>query len=97
MSLFNVGFDNFTVSEIANKVRKVVGEDIEIVTTPTDDNRSYHVSSAKINKELGFVAEHSVEDAIRDLVSSFQAGKIPNAMTDSRYYNIKTMQELKLR
>lgn len=95
--IFNVGFDNFTVSEIADKVRKVVGEDIEIVTTPTDDNRSYHVSSAKINKELGFVASHSVEDAIRDLVASFQAGKIPNAMTDSRYYNIKTMQELKLR
>jgi len=95
--IFNVGFDNFTVSEIANKVRKVVGEDIEIVTTPTDDNRSYHVSSAKIRKELGFVAAHSVEDAIRDLVAAFHAGKIPNAMTDSRYYNIKTMQELKLR
>ena len=95
--IFNVGFDNFTVSDIACKVRKVVGEDIEIVTTPTDDNRSYHVSSEKIRKELGFVAEHSVEDAIRDLVASFQAGKIPHAMTDSRYYNIKTMQELKLR
>ena len=95
--IFNVGFDNFTVSEIANKVRKVVGEDIEIVTTPTDDNRSYHVSSAKINKELGFVAEHSVEDAIRDLAAAFHAGKIPNAMTDSRYYNIKTMQELQLK
>ncbi len=95
--IFNVGFDNFTVSEIANKVRKVVGEDIEIMTTPTDDNRSYHVSSAKIKKELGFVAEHSVEDAIRDLVASFQAGKITRSMTDSRYYNIKTMQELKLR
>jgi len=95
--IFNVGFDNFTVSEIANKVRKVVGQDIEIVTTPTDDNRSYHVSSEKIKKELGFVAEHSVEDAIRDLVSSFQSGKIPNAMTDSRYYNIKTMQALNLK
>jgi len=95
--IFNVGFDNFTVAEIADKVRKVVGEDIEIVTTPTDDNRSYHVSSAKINKELGFVAEHSVEDAIRDLVASFQSGKIPNSMTDSRYYNIKIMQELHLK
>lgn len=95
--IFNVGFDNFTVSEIAEKVRKVVGKDTEIVTTPTDDNRSYHVSSAKIKKELGFVAEHSVEDAIHDLVASFKTGKIPNAMTDSKYYNIKTMQELKLR
>jgi dTDP-D-glucose 4,6-dehydratase len=67
------------------------------VTTPTDDNRSYHVSAAKIKKELGFVAEHSIEDAIRDLVASFQAGQIPNAMTDSRYYNIKTMQKINLR
>lgn len=95
--IFNVGFDNFTVSEIADKVRKVVGEDIEIVTTPTDDNRSYHVSSAKIKKELGFVAAHSVEDAIRDLVASFKEGKIPNSMTDSSYYNIKTMQNMNLR
>lgn len=95
--VFNVGFDNFTVSDIADKVKKVIGEDIEIVTTPTDDNRSYHVSSEKIRRELGFVANHTVEDAIRDLVKSFQMGKIPNAMTDSRYYNIKTMQELKLR
>jgi len=95
--IFNVGFDNFTVSEIADKVRKVVGEDIEIVTTATDDNRSYHVSSEKIRKELGFIANHTVEDAISDLVASFRTGKIPNAMTDSRYYNIRTMQELKLR
>jgi nucleoside-diphosphate-sugar epimerase len=95
--IYNVGFDNFMVSEIAEKVRKVVGEDIEIVTTPTNDNRSYHVSSEKIKKELGFVAAHSLEDAIRDLVASFQAGMIPNAMTDSRYYNIKTMQKINLR
>ena len=95
--IFNVGFDNFTVSEIAEKVRQVMGDDIEIVTTPTDDNRSYHVSSAKIKNELGFVAEHSVEEAINDLVASYRAGKIPNPMTDARYYNIKTMQELKLR
>ena len=95
--IFNVGFDNFTVAEIADKVRMVVGEDIEIVTTPTDDNRSYHVSSEKIKKELGFVAEHTVEEAIYDLVAAFQAGKIPDPMIDKRYYNIKTMQELKLR
>jgi nucleoside-diphosphate-sugar epimerase len=95
--IYNVGFDNFMVSEIAEKVRHVVGEDIEIVTTPTNDNRSYHVSSEKIRKELGFVATHSLEDAILDLVASFQAGKIPNPMTDSKYYNIKTMQELHLK
>jgi nucleoside-diphosphate-sugar epimerase len=94
--IFNVGFDNFTVSEIADKVRKIVGEDIEIVTTPTDDNRSYHVSSEKIERELEFVAQHSIEDAVQDLVVAFQSGKIPDSMKDIKYYNIKTMQNLKL-
>jgi nucleoside-diphosphate-sugar epimerase len=95
--IFNVGYENYKVVEIAEMVRKVVGQEVEIVTTPTDDNRSYHVSSEKIKRELGFVAQYSVEDAVRDLVAAFQAGKIPNPTTDNRYYNIKTMQHLKLK
>ena len=93
---FNVGFENYRVGDIAEMVRTVVGEEVEVVTTPTDDNRSYRVSSQKIKRELGFVAQHSVEDAVRDLVAAFEAGKIPDPMTDRRYYNIKTMQHLHL-
>ena len=59
---------------------------------PTDDNRSYHISSSKIENELGFSATKSVEDAIADLVAAFDAGKVPNPMNDARYYNVKTMQ-----
>lgn len=95
--IYNVGYENYKVLEIAEMVRKVVGSDIEIITTPTDDNRSYHVSSEKIKRELGFAARHSVEDAVRDLVEAFHAGKIPNPMSDNRYYNIKTMQAIKLK
>ncbi|MFA4935488.1 MAG: NAD-dependent epimerase/dehydratase family protein [Candidatus Methanoperedens sp.] len=94
--IYNVGYENFTVAEIAEKVRSVVGPDIDIVMTPSDDNRSYHVSSEKIKRELGFVARHSVEEAVQDLFAAFQAGKIPNSMKDMRYYNIKTMQHLQL-
>ena len=90
--IFNVGYENHKVHEIADMVRKIVGEDVQIVTTPTDDNRSYHVSSEKIKRELGFVPQHTIEDAVQDLVNAFNAGKIPNSMTDMRYYNIKTMQ-----
>jgi nucleoside-diphosphate-sugar epimerase len=93
---FNVGFENYKVGDIAEMVRAVVGEGVDVVTTPTDDNRSYRVSSQKIKRELGFVAQHSVEDAVRDLVAAFEAGKIPDPMTDRRYYNIKTMQHLHL-
>ena len=89
--VFNAGYENQKVIEIAEIVRGVVGEDVEIITTPTDDNRSYHISSEKIKRELGFVPKHTIKDAAQDLVAAFRAGKIPNPMTDIRYYNVKTM------
>jgi len=95
--VYNVGYHNFKVRDIANMVRNVVGKDIEIITTPTDDNRSYHVSSERIRRDLGFEATRSLEDAVRDLQAAFQANLIPNSMTDDRYYNIKRMQRLRLR
>jgi nucleoside-diphosphate-sugar epimerase len=95
--IFNVGYHNHKVSEIAGMVKGVVGGDVKIVTTPTDDNRSYHVSSDKIKRELGFAPSHTIEDAVRDLVAAFQAGSIPDSMTDDRYYNIKRMQRVKLK
>jgi nucleoside-diphosphate-sugar epimerase len=95
--IYNVGYHNFKVREIAQMVRNVVGEDIQIVTTPTDDNRSYHVSSERIRRDLGFAAQRSLEDAVRDLRAAFDAKLIPNSMSDDRYYNIKRMQRLKLR
>jgi len=95
--VYNVGYHNFKVREIAQMVRNVVGPDIEIHTTPTDDNRSYHVSSERIRRELGFAAQHSLEDAVRDLQNAFKSNLIPDSMTDDRYYNIRRMQRLKLR
>ena len=90
--IFNVGYQNYQILEIAELVRKVVGkEGVEIVIRPTTDNRSYHISSEKIKRELGFEPKHSVEDAIRDLYDAFKAGKIPNPLDDIRYYNVKTM------
>ena len=95
--VFNAGYQNHTVTELAETIRSVVGRSTEIVTTPSDDNRSYHISSEKIRRELGFVPTHTIEDAVRGLVDGFEAGRIPNPMTDIRYYNIKTMQALHLK
>ena len=95
--IFNAGYENHTVSQLADMVAGVVGrERVEIVTTPTDDHRSYHISSARIKRMLGFEPRHSVEEAVCDLTTAYRRGWIPNAMTDKRYYNIKTMLEAKL-
>ena len=95
--IYNVGYENHKIREIAEFVKGIVGADVKIVTTPTDDNRSYHVSSEKIRRELGFSATHTIEDAVRELTAAFRAGRIPEPMTDDRYYNIKRMQRLSLK
>jgi nucleoside-diphosphate-sugar epimerase len=95
--VWNAGYHNLRVREIADMVRERVGDDVEIVVTPTDDHRSYHVSSDRILREFGFSARRSVSDAILDLKSAFEAGRVPNSMTDDKYYNIRRMQSVRLR
>jgi nucleoside-diphosphate-sugar epimerase len=90
--IFNAGYQNLRIREIAELVKVEVGPDVEIVTSPTDDLRSYHISSAKIKRELGWEPQHTIQDAVRDLVAAFKAGMIPDSLTDPRYFNIKTMQ-----
>jgi nucleoside-diphosphate-sugar epimerase len=96
-NIFNAGYENHRVSEIAEMAKKIIGEDVEIVTTPTDDNRSYHISSEKIKKAFGFVPRYSIEDAIEDLLGAFHAKKVENPMDNDLYYNIKRMQQISLR
>jgi len=95
--VYNVGYENYTVKEIADMVRKVIHPDLPVTVTPTDDNRSYHVSSSKIKKELGFEAGHSIEQAVMDLKEAFERGLIPNPFEDKRYHNIKTMEAINLK
>jgi nucleoside-diphosphate-sugar epimerase len=95
--IWNAGYDNLKVREIADMVKTKVGDSVDIVVTPSNDHRSYHVSSQKIRRELGFIPRHSVEDAIVGLKTAFDSGQVPGAMTDDRYYNIKRMQAYRLR
>jgi nucleoside-diphosphate-sugar epimerase len=89
--VYNAGWQNLTIREIAELVRAEVGDDVRIVASPTDDLRSYHVSSEKIRRELGWQPRYTVPDAVRDLVAAFSVGKVPNSLSDPRYFNIKTM------
>jgi len=95
--LFNAGYENQSVTELAETVRSVIGEDVRLTVTPTDDNRSYHISSEKIRQELGFVARHSIREAAEDLVNAFERGLLPDSLTNERYFNIKRMQNLRLK
>jgi nucleoside-diphosphate-sugar epimerase len=98
---FNVGYQNLSLMEIAELVRRVVSEEIpgrenvEIVTTPTDDIRSYHINSDKIKRVLGYSPKYTIEDAVRELCKAFRDGKLPNSMEDDRYFNVRLLKRLK--
>ncbi|MCE9604328.1 MAG: SDR family oxidoreductase [Planctomycetia bacterium] len=99
---WNAGYENQTINDIAAHVREVVVREpghelVAIAHEPTDDQRSYRISSEKIRRDIGFVPKHSIAEAAADLVAAFRAGKVPNPMHDPKYYNIKTMQALSLR
>lgn len=91
--VFNAGYENHSVLQLAEMVRRNVGHQVKLKVVPTDDPRSYHICSKRIQEELGFEPAHTIEEAIVDLVKAFREGKLPNSLEDSRYFNIKKMQE----
>ena len=95
--IFNVGFKNQTVNELASNVKEVIGNDVEIVKTLSDDNRSYHVSSKKIRDILGFKTKKTVKDAVSDLKNAFEKKLLKNTFDDEMFFNIKRMNNIELK
>ena len=95
--IFNIGFENLTVNQLASEVQKVIGADVTIKKLPTNDNRSYHISSKKIQEELGFVTNYNILNAIEDLKYAFEKNLLSDCLKNENYFNIKKMQSTNLR
>ena len=95
--IFNVGFKNQSVNELANDVKEIIGEDIKIINTKSDDNRSYHVSSRKIKEVLGFETKYSVKDAVSDLKSAFEKKLLVDTFDNEFFFNIKRMNNINIK
>jgi len=100
---FNAGYENHKVSQLAEIVAKIVQSEVaerknlEVETVPSEDIRSYRISSEKIKRELDFTPKRTIEDAVHDLISAFKSNKVPNSMTDPKYYNVKALQQAQLK
>ena len=86
--IFNAGFENISILDIAERVTKHVPA--EIVVTPSNDPRSYRLSSKKL-QATGFEPKYCVEDAILEIIEAYRAG---NLQMEDRWFNIKTMLTL---
>lgn len=94
--VFNVGSENISIADIAERVRLTINPDLEIDYLPTNDLRSYRVDSSKIKEKIGFNLTSSVDEAIKDLGLAFAKGKYVNSLENPLYFNIKRMKELLL-
>jgi len=98
--VFNIGYENHSIADIAKMVKKVAVEvmpekgEIDIITTPSNDNRSYHVNSDKIFRVLGYRPSRTIEDAVRDLVRAFRNHLLDDSFENDWYYNVRTMKRL---
>jgi len=97
--VYNVGFENHKIKDIAEIVqdRFKKKEHIEIIFQETDDLRSYHIDSSKIERELDFKPTKNIKDAVDDLINAFESKKLKNSMEDISYYNIKQMNFLNIK
>ncbi len=94
--IFNAGYENRSVLDLANTVKKVIGKDVTLELSSSNDNRSYHISSKKIKKVLNFEPINTISDAVNDLKQAFKKGLLPNSLTDEKYFNIKRMTSIDL-
>ena len=94
--IFNAGDENYTVNELSQIVKNVIGKDVKVVFSESDDNRSYHISSQKILDVLGFKPTYSIEEAVIDLKEAFEKGLLINPLENKKYFNIKIMQSINL-
>ncbi len=98
--IFNIGYQNLSILEIANLVKKVVEkefpekEKINIVREKSDDNRSYHINSDKIKKLLNYSPKRTIENAVEDLCFAFKKGLLENSFEDDIYFNINRMKNI---
>jgi nucleoside-diphosphate-sugar epimerase len=92
--IFNIGAENMTIKEISELVAVEIGQPLEIRVENTPDNRSYRVSSEHIKEKIGFAPKLGVREAVRDLKNAFDQGLLQNSLKDSKYFNLKRMNEI---
>ena len=89
---YNVISENMTILEAAERIKKIIGCEIEI-STENEDNRSYRVSADKI-KQVGFKPLKNLDDSIKEIKDAFSNKSLKN-YNDIKYNNYKTLYSSK--
>jgi nucleoside-diphosphate-sugar epimerase len=94
--IFNAGYENYPVMSLAEMVKDAIGPKVRIEVSPTNDLRSYHISSDKIARRLGFRPRHTIGDAVSSIRTALTDGTVTNPLKNPIYYNIERMKQVAL-
>jgi nucleoside-diphosphate-sugar epimerase len=85
--VFNAGFENISIGNIAKAIAKNV--DCEIITTPSNDPRSYRINSDKL-LATGFKPTKTISHAIEEITAAYRSGQLKD---EEHFYNLNWMQK----
>lgn len=85
--VYNAGFENISIIDIANHITKYV--DAKINIKESNDPRSYRVNSDKL-LATGFRPKKSVDIAIKEMIDKYQEGSLRD---EDQFYNLRWMEK----
>ena len=88
--VFNAGFENIKIIDIANLITKYIP--VEIKVTESNDPRSYRINSDKL-LATGFKPKKNVEHAVQEIIESYHNGILKDK---DQFYNLKWMQKMRI-
>ena len=96
--VFNIGFDNFQIKNLAYLVREQLSMNIDIDLAPDDaDKRDYNVLFDKAFNQIGFKATTDVSEGISEIYKALKSGSVDTGqktITVQWYRNILEAQKL---
>lgn len=90
--VFNFGFENHKVIDIARLIKAELADlPVEIKVTDVLDQRDYHISSAKIVRDLKYAPVSSIAKSVKELRDRLDAPGEFRDIDSDVHYNMKVM------
>ena len=88
--IYNAGFENLSILDIGKRIQDTI--DCKIIIKKSNDLRSYNLDSTKLLK-TGFLPKYSINDAISEIKSAHQNGKL---ILKPQWYSVKWLKSIKV-
>lgn len=85
--IFNAGFENLSILNIAKKIRKEIPSKIKIIKN-SNDPRSYNLDATRLLK-IGFRPKKKISNAINEIKEAYLSGKLKDK---KNFYSVKWLK-----